>query len=486
MSAVNWLEHAVGRSDYQPIKVVGRGSYGTVWSCTRRKNNTSCALKKVKALFDVKLDTIRVLRELQFLRLLRHPNVIHATDVLRPTDRSKYNEVNIVFDLFDTDLASLIRSPTVYGLDHARWIFFQLLHALRYLHRLNIFHRDIKPGNILLNADCDVKLCDFGLARAKVTGSDTMPMFWSDYVCSRWYRAPELICCHTARNAGGVDMWSAGCILAELFTRRPLFRGGDSAGQLREICTVAGHPSQKMIDGVTSASVREYLEDFEEQERVSLKSVVPQADDVAHDLLLSILTFDPAERFDAEQALEHEFFCELSKLPAASRIEDFCAATPPPNLELDMQASSSLQNMSVAALRECIYREIMMYHELEHPVVEASEPVQTHAQENRPERRVQFPVTDSTNDAHDMDVSCSPHPQSSSGDDSAGSADSTGSEDKFARRMSCTAAREPVSGCVHAEQDKPVMRTRSHSDHSHQMHQPWRNPTSPMSPLAAA
>lgn len=429
----HWLDHALGRAQYEPVKIIGRGSYGTVWSCKHREDAAPAparapnrALKKIKGLFDVKLDTIRVLRELQFLRLLRHPCIIHATDVLIPTQRNKFNEVNIVFALYDTDLSRLIRSPTVYAVEHVRWIIYQILQSLRYLHSLNVFHRDIKPGNILLNADCDVKLCDFGLARAKVTGADTQAMFWSDYVCSRWYRAPELICCHTARNAGGVDMWSAGCILAELFRRKPIFRGSDSADQLREICQVVGHPSKKVIDGVTSDNVREFLREFEpEQELQTLESRVPQADHIAQDLLHDILKFDPAQRIDAATALKHVFFEDLVKLPAAKKIEKFYRSTVPPKLEHHMQASSQLKNKSVSALRECIYEEIMRYH------------VRT---------------------------------EEEGGTTPVRASDSSEPADASKRRMSCTAAREPMTlgtATVSArcsDGAAPVTRARSHSD----------------------
>ncbi|CAN1344347.1 Mitogen-activated protein kinase 7 [Linum perenne] len=153
---------------YVPIKPVGRGAYGIVCSSINRETNEKVAIKKINNVFDNKTDALRTLRELKLLRHVRHhQNVIALKDVMVPAHRLSFRDVYLVYELMDTDLNQIIRSSQALSDDHCRYFVFQLLRGLSYLHSANILHRDLKPGNLLVNANCDLKICDFGLGNSK-------------------------------------------------------------------------------------------------------------------------------------------------------------------------------------------------------------------------------------------------------------------------------------------------------------------------------
>ncbi|KAE8709512.1 Mitogen-activated protein kinase 7 [Hibiscus syriacus] len=149
---------------YVPIKPIGRGAYGIVCSSINRETNEKVAIKKIHNVFENRVDALRTPRELKLLRHIRHENVIALKDVMMPTHRTSFNDVYLVFELMDTDLHQSIKSSQPLSNDHCKNFIFQLLRGMKYLHSANILHRDLKPGNLLVNANCDLKICDFGLA----------------------------------------------------------------------------------------------------------------------------------------------------------------------------------------------------------------------------------------------------------------------------------------------------------------------------------
>ena len=263
---------SVGEAKYEVSHVIGKGSYGTVCAARNKHTGEKVAIKHIDRVFADKADTVRIIRELRFLRVLKHPNIIGVVDVLLPQQRTTFvstahvfhragrtepsrrrngwqagcvglgyqkrvtcgasvapekqlecvkrteanhltvnsvagaqDDIYIVFELLDTDLAHMIRSKTKYDETHRQWLIYQLLAGLKHVHGANVFHRDLKPGNVLLNADCALKICDFGLARANFP-DQKHAVFWTDYVATRWYRAPELILLASQYSAA-IDAW---------------------------------------------------------------------------------------------------------------------------------------------------------------------------------------------------------------------------------------------------------------------------------------
>jgi len=181
----------------------------------------------------------RTLRELKLLRYFRHENIMSVDRVMRP--RKNFNNVYFVSDLMETDLACVIRSPQELTDEHCQFFIYQILRGLKYIHSADVMHRDLKPRNLLVNSNCDLKICDFGLARVDEPDNNDRCVM-SNYIATRWYRAPEVILSRR-KYTKKVDMWAVGCILAELLGRKPLFPGSDSFQQIRLIVGILGTPT---------------------------------------------------------------------------------------------------------------------------------------------------------------------------------------------------------------------------------------------------
>ncbi|EFC35282.1 predicted protein, partial [Naegleria gruberi] len=173
---------------YSIIKPIGYGAYGFVCSGIDKKTNEKVAIKKVPKLFQDLVDGKRILREIELLRTFRHSNIISVKDIMTIPDKNTFSDVYIVNELMDTDLYQVIKSKQVLSSDHIQYFVYQILRGLKYIHTSNVLHRDLKPSNILVNENCDVKICDLGLARGFDNNSEM-----TEYVVTRWYRAPELV-----------------------------------------------------------------------------------------------------------------------------------------------------------------------------------------------------------------------------------------------------------------------------------------------------
>jgi serine/threonine protein kinase len=212
-----------------------------------------------------------------------------------------------------------------------QFFIYQILRGLKYIHSANVIHRDLKPRNILVNSNCDLKICDFGLARVDDPQyRDRCVM--SNYIATRWYRAPEVIL-GRKRYTKAVDMWSVGTILAELIGRKPIFPGRDSFHQITLVCSILGTPlpaelkstsqsDQKSKSGQPSASSTpavsdEYISALPRKAKVPFRQLYPHASATACDLLDKLLVFEPEKRLTCEQALAHpyleELHCEVSE-----------------------------------------------------------------------------------------------------------------------------------------------------------------------------
>lgn len=295
----------VSRKYVPPIRPVGRGAYGIVCAAVNSETREEVAIKKVGNAFDNRIDAKRTLREIKLLRSLRHENVIALLDVIRPPQRENFNDVYMVYDLMDTDLHQIIRSKQQLNDDHCRYFLYQLLRGLKYVHSANVLHRDLKPSNLLLNANCDLKIGDFGLARTTSEAD-----FMTEYVVTRWYRAPELLL-NCSEYTAAIDIWSVGCILGEIMTREPLFPGKDYVHQLRLITELIGSPDDSSLGFLRSDNARRYVKQLPQYPKQHFPARFPNGSAMAVDLLEKMLVFDPNKRITVNDALCHPYLAPL-------------------------------------------------------------------------------------------------------------------------------------------------------------------------------
>ncbi|GAB4861908.1 Mitogen-activated protein kinase 4 [Ancistrocladus abbreviatus] len=325
---------------YTSIKAIGRGSYGVVCSAFNRKTSQKVAIKKIFNVFDNLVGVVRALRELKILRHVKHKNMIELKDVVIP-DHHGFNDVYFVYELVNTDLDRVIQSPQPLSNDHCRFFIFQLLQGLNCLHSANILHQDVKPRNLLVNANCDIKICDFGLARTR-NGDE---QYMTDYVVSRWYRAPELLLCSNTHGSP-IDVWSVGCIFAKILGRKPIFCGRDSLHQLGLIFTILGSPYDADLEFVDKERARNYIRSLPYSEGIPFSILYPNVDLLAIDSLQRLLVFDPLKRITASEALQHPYLSDLYD-PILSLPIQFL-------LDLYIDENSGEQNMRNLMLREIL------------------------------------------------------------------------------------------------------------------------------------
>lgn len=210
-------------------------------SALHKPSNQKVAIKKITP-FDHSMFCLRTLREMKLLRYFNHENIISILDIQKPRNYESFSEVyliqvghtaraplqkhgaNSLQELMETDMHRVIRTQDLSD-DHCQYFIYQTLRALKAMHSANVLHRDLKPSNLLLNANCDLKVCDFGLARSAASTDDNSG-FMTEYVATRWYRAPEIMLTFKEYTKA-IDVWSVGCILAEMLSGKPLFPGKD-------------------------------------------------------------------------------------------------------------------------------------------------------------------------------------------------------------------------------------------------------------------
>eukprot|EP01101_Sappina_pedata_P002083 TRINITY_DN1235_c1_g1_i1.p1 TRINITY_DN1235_c1_g1~~TRINITY_DN1235_c1_g1_i1.p1 ORF type:complete len:440 (-),score=222.87 TRINITY_DN1235_c1_g1_i1:126-1346(-) len=294
---------------YDVSQKLGKGAYGVVWKAVDKKTKEVVALKKIFDAFQNATDAQRTFREIMFLQELSdHDNIIRLLNVLKAeNDRDIY----LVFEYMETDLHAVIRAGILEDI-HKQYIMYQLLKAIKYMHTANVLHRDMKPSNLLLNSECYLKVADFGLARsiAALENETEVNPILTDYVATRWYRAPEILLGST-KYTKGVDIWSIGCILGELLGGKPMFPGTSTMNQLEKIIEITGKPTAEDIDAIKSPFAATMLEGLPQSEPKSLSSLFPLASSDALDVLRQMLHFNPSKRMTAEMALEHPYVAQF-------------------------------------------------------------------------------------------------------------------------------------------------------------------------------
>lgn len=249
------------------------------------------------------IDGKHTLREARLLRYLgKHPNIISLKDLIVDVEA---DELYVVMELFDSDLHRIIQSPQPLGDAHYKHFLYQLLRGLRFAHKYGIVHRDLKPANLLVTKNCDLCISDFGLARQIPTHGS---MLMTEHVVTRWYRAPELMLSADGSYTAAIDVWSVGCIFAELLGRNPLFAGKDFMETLRMQIDVLGTRPADELTYIRSDQALQFLASLPHKKPVEWSTLFPEASEKALDLLNRLLQFHPSKRITVEAALAHPYF----------------------------------------------------------------------------------------------------------------------------------------------------------------------------------
>jgi cyclin-dependent kinase 2 len=280
---------------------VGEGSYGKVFLCSDVVKDCTVAVKTSQWNSGEEGLSVSSIREVALLKELHHPNVVRLLDLF-----TEDNRLCIVFERMEKDLRTVLSTRTTPILGRKlKHMMYQLLSALHACHSRRIVHRDIKPGNILVSGDEQtVKLADFGMGRAFGLALQS----YTYRIATLYYRAPEVLL-GDRFYLPSVDMWSMGCVMAELALRRPLFRGEGEYSQLITIFQVMGTPNEQVWPGVSRLPY--YNAEFPQWRPSSLAEAVPALERDGVALLAAMLRYDPQQRITALQAMQHSFFDDV-------------------------------------------------------------------------------------------------------------------------------------------------------------------------------
>ncbi|EIW58623.1 kinase-like protein [Trametes versicolor FP-101664 SS1] len=348
MSSFGKVFHVEKR--WKLIRELGSGAYGFVISAADDISGEPVAIKMVTRALEKVALAKRVLREITLLRHFAHENITGLIDVDCSPDLSEMHVFLLAHSRhMPSDLHQIIKSGQALTNEHVQYFVYQVLRGMKYIHSASVVHRDLKPGNLLVNADCELKICDFGLSRGFNSAPDENPTLMTEYVATRWYRAPEIMLVYKAYNTA-IDVWSIGCIMAELMMGKPLFKGKDYVDQLNKILDVLGSPEDAVITRIASPKAQAYIRSLPIKKRVPFEKLIPTADAQAIDLLTKLLQFDPAARITVAEALEHPWlsaYHDVSDEPA-------CAAP--------FEGWRQIEELeTLPQFREAIYNEIHDY-----------------------------------------------------------------------------------------------------------------------------
>lgn len=305
---------------YEKLEKIGEGTYGTVFKAKNRETHEIVALKRVRLDDDDEGVPSSALREICLLKELKHKNIVRLYDVLHSDKK-----LTLVFEHCDQDLKKYFDSLNGdIDLDVVKSFMYQLLRGLAFCHSHNVLHRDLKPQNLLINKNGELKLADFGLARAF-----GIPVkCYSAEVVTLWYRPPDVLF-GAKLYTTSIDMWSAGCIFAELANAgRPLFPGSDVDDQLRRIFKLLGTPTEETWPVMTQlpdykpfplyqpnmslSQVKKNVKSLKKMKLTHFSQVVPKLGNRGRDLLQRLLVCNPMGRVSAEEAMAHAYFSDLN------------------------------------------------------------------------------------------------------------------------------------------------------------------------------
>lgn len=351
------------RYDFLKSAVLGVGSYGVVATAYDKIHKRNVAIKRLRPFATDELFSRMVLREMRCLQLLGpHPNVrflynysiflksyylIKSCFVLFSFPKvntlfglsinEKKQEIYFMLEVMDTDLHRVInRNPSFLTQENMKSIVKQILQGIKAIHSVGILHRDLKPANILVTKTCRVQITDFGLARyvSKTPSPIESELLFSvpmtEYVVTRWYRAPELLLSPNNPYSEAIDLWSVGCIFAEMINRKPLFPGAGYIDQVQRIFDALGYMDPKRLGFPLTPSHINFVNLRCRFRAKSMDSLFPTVtDETLLHLLKSLLSINPASRPSAKSALDYPYFKSASSSSVAAT--DFDIPPPPEN-----------------------------------------------------------------------------------------------------------------------------------------------------------
>jgi len=285
--------------DFQKIEKIGEGTYGVVYKGRNKVTGQIVAMKKIRLESDDEGIPSTAIREISLLKELRHPNIVYLKDVLM-----EENRLYLIFEFLSMDLKKYMDTlPPEKNMDSdlVRSYLFQVSSAILFCHKRRVLHRDLKPQNLLIDKNGTIKVADFGLGR-----SFGIPVrIYTHEIVTLWYRAPEVLLGST-RYSCPVDIWSVGCIFAEMATRKPLFQGDSEIDQLFRMFRILRTPTEEIWPGVTS--LPDYKNTFPCWSINQLSSQLKNLNEDGMDLLQKMLIYDPVHRITAKEILNHRYF----------------------------------------------------------------------------------------------------------------------------------------------------------------------------------
>ncbi|CAF3858956.1 unnamed protein product, partial [Adineta steineri] len=304
---------------YQDLSPIGQGAFGAVIRATDTTTGKDVAIKKMLRPFQSETHAKRTYRELKLLMHLNHTDaqIVQLYNVFTPEKNvNDFQTLYFVLNFVDYDLSKVIKRGKPFTEDHIKLLIYSLLRGLKFIHSAGVIHRDLKPTNIGISKNSDLTILDFGLARVATSGLQT------GYVATRWWRAPEVFI-NWERYDEKVDIWSVGCIMAELILLKPLFAGTDHIDQLTKIFDIVGTPDLGTLDEVCEPYARDYIHKLPTKPKQDYKrlfgykyeqgNATPVSGISAQGIALldRLLSFDHRSRPTAEEALSDSYFEHL-------------------------------------------------------------------------------------------------------------------------------------------------------------------------------
>ncbi|XP_047676390.1 serine/threonine-protein kinase NLK [Tachysurus fulvidraco] len=297
--------HLQQQLDIEPDRPIGYGAFGVVWSVTDPRDGKRVALKKMPNVFQNLVSCKRVFRELKMLCFFKHDNVLSALDILQPPHIDYFEEIYVVTELMQSDLHKIIVSPQPLSSDHVKVFLYQILRGKKPPHTHTHTHRSVRVGTLLIY--CLLRICDFGLARVEEPDESR---HMTQEVVTQYYRAPEILM-GSRHYSNAIDIWSVGCIFAELLGRRILFQAQSPIQQLDLITDLLGTPSLEAMRTACEGARAHILRGPHKQPSLPvLYTLSSQATHEAVHLLCRMLVFDPSKRISAKDALAHPYLDE--------------------------------------------------------------------------------------------------------------------------------------------------------------------------------